>query len=97
MLATLPFPLIMFPAGSYDIHPGHNKIACDNLFSGESNIWCSSVTTSVQHFTKRSSFWVIFDCFLLTKNKSNEPEKKKKIRNWIKNTKYTLIKKLVTA
>ena len=28
-LATLPFPLIMIPVGSYDIHPGHNKMACD--------------------------------------------------------------------
>ena len=52
-LAKFPIPL-MFPAGSYDIHPRHNKMACDYLFSGESNIWYSSVTTSVQHFTKRS-------------------------------------------
>ena len=29
MLATLPFPLVMFPAGSYDIHRKHNKMACD--------------------------------------------------------------------
>ena len=29
MLATLPFLLIMFPAGSYDIHPEHNKMASD--------------------------------------------------------------------
>ena len=28
-LATLPFLLIMFPAGSYDIHPEHNKMASD--------------------------------------------------------------------
>ena len=28
-LATLPFPLIMFPAGSYDIHPEHNKMVSD--------------------------------------------------------------------
>ena len=26
-LATLPFLLIMFSAGSYDIHPEHNKMA----------------------------------------------------------------------
>ena len=26
-LATIPFPLIIFPAGSYDIHPEHNKMA----------------------------------------------------------------------
>ena len=29
MLATLPFPLIMFSAGSYDIHARHSKMACD--------------------------------------------------------------------
>ena len=28
-LGTLPFPLIMFPAGSYNIHPEHNKMASD--------------------------------------------------------------------
>ena len=27
--ATLPFLLIMFPTGSYDIHPGHKQMACD--------------------------------------------------------------------
>ena len=40
--------LIDCVAGSYDIHPRHNKMA------RESNIWCPSVKTSVQHFTKRS-------------------------------------------
>ena len=44
-LATLPFPLIMCPDGSYDIHPRHSR---------ESNIWYPSIATSVQHFTKRS-------------------------------------------
>ena len=29
MLATLPFPLVMFAAGSYDIHPEHDKMASD--------------------------------------------------------------------
>ena len=29
MLATLPFLLIIFPTGSYDIHPGHKQMACD--------------------------------------------------------------------
>ena len=28
-LTTIAFPLIMFPAGSDDIHPGHNKMAWD--------------------------------------------------------------------
>ena len=28
-LTTLPFLLIMFPAGSYDIHSEHNKMASD--------------------------------------------------------------------
>ena len=27
-LATLPFPLIMFPADSYVIHPEHSKMTC---------------------------------------------------------------------
>ena len=27
MLATLPFLLIMFPIGFYDIHPGHKQMA----------------------------------------------------------------------
>ena len=27
MFTTLSFPLIIFPAGSYDIHPEHNKMA----------------------------------------------------------------------
>ena len=27
-VATLPF-VLMFPAGSYDIHPEHNKMASD--------------------------------------------------------------------
>ena len=39
-IATLTFLLIMFPAGSYDIHPEHNKMASDyNLFSRESKRW----------------------------------------------------------
>ena len=28
-LTRLLFPLIMFPAGSYNIHPEHNKMASD--------------------------------------------------------------------
>ena len=28
-LATLAFPLIMFQAGFYDIHPGYNKMEGD--------------------------------------------------------------------
>ena len=28
-LATFPFPTIMFAAGSYDIHPEHNKMTSD--------------------------------------------------------------------
>ena len=53
-LATLPFPLIIFPAGSYNIDLNIIKWHLTNLFSGESNIWYPSVTTRVQHFTKRS-------------------------------------------
>ena len=52
-LATLPFLLIMFPVGSYDIHP-EQKWHLTNLSSRESNIWYPSLTKSVQHFTKRS-------------------------------------------
>ena len=33
-LATLPFLLIMFPTGSYDIHPGHKQMACDSSLQG---------------------------------------------------------------
>ena len=29
MLTKLPFLLIIFPTGSYDIHPGHKQMACD--------------------------------------------------------------------
>ena len=28
-LATLPFPLIVFRADSYDVHPEHNKMTSD--------------------------------------------------------------------
>ena len=35
------------------------------LFSGESNIWYPSVTTSVQHFTKLVE---IYNCFFVEKS-----------------------------
>ena len=37
-----------------------------NLFSGESNIWYPSVTTSVQHFTKRS--WTLQSFYFCSEN-----------------------------
>ena len=59
-LAALPFPLIMFPTGSYDIHPEHNKWRLSNLFSGENNVWYPSVTTSATFYKTQLKFTMIF-------------------------------------